>query len=262
MKLLNPTEAALGKKRGMYFSIIKAVFDAMLILFLTIPTNAIAAEVKFQAGYTQDNFKDIIQDIGADSSFSSLSVAQSLGPLGFDVTVDVTALKLRDNKEYLRKASLDSDSGSYMIARRIKAYKGLPGEIDIGISCTDISGGPNAIGIGLKKTIVDLGIPLPTISVQADYSQTVNSGELDLSTIGVSALASLVFPLVTPYVGLSASMVMAKANSYTVHLDRETSYINRGFFGARITPFPFLMVAAEASFGGATQYGLNFGIKF
>jgi hypothetical protein len=105
-----------------------------LLFFLLIGvTPAMAADVSFQAGMTQQMFQDFSKYTASVLVYRAVSPAAPLGVTGFDIGVEVTATSLDSGKDYWKKAFQSQDAPSYIFAPKLHLQKGLPFDIDVGL---------------------------------------------------------------------------------------------------------------------------------
>ena len=104
---------------------------------------------------------------------------------------------------------------------------------------------------------------IPAVSARASYSQLEDVDDIDLRTYGLDLLVSKGILMFTPYGGVSAFRVEGSDESGlpTGWKDVDENVV-QGLAGLQVSPFPFVTITAEASFGEIEQYGIKAGIRF
>jgi len=83
---------------------------------------------------SQDEFHGLAKDLGAAMSYKGVTPATALGPVGFDIGVEVTDTKLENSAAFSRAGA---GSPSHLVMPKLHVYKGLFGGLDIGVEVTD-----------------------------------------------------------------------------------------------------------------------------
>lgn len=169
------------------------------ILFAAASAPAFADDLDKVRDLSQAEFGKLAKDLTAAGSYKSVSPAEPLGVVGFDIGVEATATKM-DNSDIWRKAGGDS-STVYM--PRIHVHKGLPFGIDVGASLTQVPGSDiKLIGAELKYAIVSGNVALPAIAIRAAATRLSGVDQLDMDTRSLELTVSKGFLNVTPYAGI------------------------------------------------------------
>src|ERR1700688_2304655 len=81
---------------------------------------------------TQQDFRDLSEQIGLAISYMPLAPAAPLGLLGFDAGVEVTAVNLDQSKPVWAKVTPDGKIPDYVFFPKLHVQKGLPLGLDVG----------------------------------------------------------------------------------------------------------------------------------
>ena len=80
----------------------------VLLLFIAIP--AMAEDIFFQSGMTQELFKDFSKEMGGMLLYRAVAPAAPLGLTGFDIGVETTVTDINTGKDYWEKAFKDENA--------------------------------------------------------------------------------------------------------------------------------------------------------
>jgi len=239
-----------------------------LLFFLLIwVTPAMAADVSFQSGMTQQMFQDFSKYTASVLVYRAVSPAAPLGITGFDIGVEVTATSLDSGKEYWKKAFQNSDAPSYIFAPKLHLQKGLPFDIDVGLVYSKI---PDTniqyIGGEVKYAIYKGSVLWPAIAVRGSYSQLIGLDQLDFKTYGLELTASKGFGAgikVTPYASIGQHWFVSNPKNLPlgVSLDNESFSMIRYAVGAQLQ-FMIVSITAEADYVQVPSYTLRAGITW
>lgn len=114
-------------------TLFRSIFFWMIFgLFLSIyspPVSALDLDIDLGLGPTllsQEEFKDLSEEMGLALSYLPLSPAESLGILGIDIGVEVTAANIREDHSYWTKVTEDPLAKSSF---QNCIFKGLPSDL-------------------------------------------------------------------------------------------------------------------------------------
>jgi hypothetical protein len=240
-------------------------FIVVFLVLWALP--AAASDVSFNRTYTQQNFRDFSEEIGAVLLYRSIGPAVSLGITGFNLGVELMASDINENKDSWKKAVSDGNPPSYLVNSRISFIKGLPLDFDVGVVLGKILD-PDIpyFGAEARYAIVKDRALIPGVTIRGSYSQTFNVDQLDLKTYGLDLSVSKGFGVgikLIPYAGLGVSWVSSKAGHLTsgLSLDKEEFSKTHGFLGARLE-MGILAITAEVDYGVIPSYNLQLGLAF
>jgi len=237
----------------------------ILLLFWAVP--AIAADIAFQPGMTQQFFKDFSKDAAGVLLYRAVAPAEPLGLTGFDIGVEMTATSMDNAKGYLKKAFKDQSPPSYIYAPKIHAQKGLPFGFDVGLVYSEIPGtNIQYIGGEVKYAIISGGVLWPAVAIRGSYTQLMGVNELDFKTYGLEAVASKGFGVgikVIPYASIGQHWADSSPKNLPsgIQLSNESLSVTRFAVGAKLQ-FLLFAVTAEADYVQVPSYTLRAGLSW
>lgn len=210
---------------------------------------------------TQSEFRALSEDLGATLSYKALVPAESLGVIGFDIGVGVTATELQ-HREVLAKAAAGADVPKALPVTSVRAVKGLPFNIDIGASLGRVpTTGATTAGGELRWAFVPGGVLTPALAVRASYTQLSGIDQLKASSAGLDVSISKGFLFATPYAGIGTVTTRTQVTGTTL-LQKERIHQTRVFGGVNVN-LGLVNLAVEADkTGDATSYGVKAGFRF
>lgn len=238
---------------------------AVLIFFWVTP--ALAADVEFQSGITQQMFRDFSEEAGTVLLYRAVGPAAPLGLLGFDIGVEATATKIHDGSDYWKKAIKDQNPPTYIIAPKLHIQKGLPLDFDVGLVYSQV---PDTniqyAGGEVKYAILKGGAVWPALAVRGSYSQLFGVDQLDFKTYGLELTASKGFGVgvkIIPYAGLGQHWFESKPKNLPagVNLNKESFSLTRGVVGAKLQ-LALFAVTAEADYVEVPSFTLRVGLTW
>ena len=237
----------------------------VLLLFIAIP--AMAEDIFFQSGMTQELFKDFSKEMGGMLLYRAVAPAAPLGLTGFDIGVETTVTDINTGKDYWEKAFKDENAPSYLVMPKLHAQKGLPFGIDLGLVYskvldTDIQ----YLGGEVKYAIFEGGVVWPAVAVRGSYTQIMGADQLDFKTYGLEVTASKGFGVgvkITPYASIGQYWDNSTPKNLPagIHLSSESFSMTRFAAGAKLQ-FPIFDVTAEADYAQVPSYTLRVGITW
>lgn len=245
----------------------RKIFLGFLLVFILITKSLAIDDIKFSPAMTQDLFKKFSEELGVALSYKPVSPAEPYGITGFDLGVELSAIKI--DEKYWDYAVKNLDAPSYLFVPKIHAIKGLPFGIDIGAVYSQVPGSNiKYFGGELKYAIIQGGAVLPAVAVRGTYTQLSGVEELDLKTYGAEATISKGFGIgikLTPYAGVGMNYYKStpKGNAVNVlGLKEETFSKPKIYVGARLN-FLLLAVTGEIEYNDITPvYSIKAGLSF
>ena len=210
---------------------------------------------------TQSEFRLLSEDLGAVLSHKALVPAESLGVIGFDIGVGVTATELQ-HRDVLAKAAAGATVPKALPVTSVRVVKGLPFNLDIGAALGRVpTTGATTAGGELRWAFVPGGVLTPAIAVRASYTQLSGIDQLKASSTGLDVSVSKGFLFVTPYAGVGTVTTRTQVTGTTA-LRAERFQQSRVFGGVNVN-LGLVNLAVEADkTGDATSYGLKAGFRF
>jgi hypothetical protein len=240
-------------------------FLTVLLLFIAIP--AMAGDISFQPGMTQDLFKDFNKELGAMLLYRAVAPAAPLGLTGFDIGVEATFTDIDTGKDYWKKAFQDQDVPSYLVMPKLHVQKGLPFGIDLGLVYSKvIDSDIQYIGGEVKYAFIEGSAVWPAVAVRGSYSQIMGVDQLDFKTYGVEVTASKGFGVgvkIIPYVSIGEYWNKSNPKNLPagINLSSDSFSTTRYAAGAKLQ-FLLLDITAEADYAEVPSYTLRVGLSW
>lgn len=218
------------------------------MLSLGFISSAHAVDLSTQAGF--DTFSS---EVGAASLYRAVAPADPLGITGFDIAVEATT------------ASID---GTSVIIPKLKAQKGLPGNLDISgyytmiptSGITGVNKDGTAYGVALSYAIWEGSTTKPALAIRGSYTTLEVPGVIAVNTTGVDLTISKGITLLTPYAGIG--MVNMSSTDKTSTVSDYSGQATRYFLGANLN-LKIMDLAFEAGKTGDSQFTtVKMGFRF
>jgi hypothetical protein len=213
--------------------------------------------------YTQSLFHDLSEQIGLALAYRPVAPAEPLGLLGFDVGVEITAVKIDHNQAFWTLAS--QDIPSYLAFPKLHAQKGLPFGIDVGLVYTKLpSSNIGMVGGELKWAVLKGTLATPALAVRGSYTTLTGVDTLDVSTYGADVSISKGIGPLTPYAGVGEVWIKSSTDavpSVGISIEDESISTTHGFIGAKLSLL-LLSFAAEVDFSKVPSYSFRIGLSF
>lgn len=212
---------------------------------------------------TQAAFSSFVEEIGAATAYNPASPAETLGTIGLDVGVSLTAVDI--DSTLWNSALADGSAPSSLLIPRLHARKGLPFGIDLGASVIVVpSSDVKVIGGELRKALLEGTAATPAVSVLVHYSTLTGVDDLDLSSYGIDLGISKGILMFTPYAGVGQLWIDGSANNnaVAVSLADVSETAARYYVGLKFTPMPVVNIVAQADFGTVSSYTLRANLGF
>jgi hypothetical protein len=233
-----------------------------IIILLSLSNFASASDIKFDPNLVQSEFNEFVNDFGTALWFNPMAPAESLGVIGFDVSIESSFTDVGKDKSYWKHVT-NNGTYSYIPAPRLHVQKGLPFNIDVGAMYVKVPNSNIKIwGLEAKYAFLEGSVATPAISIRGSYSKLQGVDDLTMDTKSLDLLISKGFLMFTPYAGVSMVKIHGSETSDKVALNTVNETDTRLLLGLQVSPFPLLIINAEASFGDVTQYALKLGMRF
>lgn len=207
---------------------------------------------------TQQDFRNLAEDLGAALSYKSLAPAEPLGVTGFDIGLEVTATKLEHSDVWERAGADDFD---YLPVPKLHVHKGLPLGFDVGafiavLPDTDMK----LYGGEVRYSFVSGNTVMPAFAVRGGYSRLGGVDELDFEATSLELTVSKGFVNITPYAGVG--QVWSTSTPHRGALQEEDVDLTRVFAGANINLGLGNLAFEADKTGDNATYGAKFGFRF
>lgn len=238
----------------------RACFTFLVLGWGLVPV-AGAEDLNSLQALAQREFRLLSEDLGAALSYKGLVPAEPLGITGFDAGVALTATSFK-NVELLERAASGSDIPKTVPVPSLRIYKGLPLNIDVGLSYAAIPGtNVKMVGGELRWAVLPGSTTLPAVAIRASMTRLQGVDQLKLDTQGLDVSVSKGFAMATPYIGVGVNRV--KSSPQGVPSLVEESFNQNKIFGGVNLNFGLANLALEADVTDSrTSYGLKFGFRF
>jgi hypothetical protein len=239
-------------------------------LFL-ITGQAMAKDIQFNTGLTQDAFKDLSKEAGSAISYKNMSPAEPLGITGFDVGVEGSFVSIKTDKDNYWQKAFNNDAPSMLVLPKIRIQKGLPFNVDIGAIYSYLPGSNIKIfGAEIGYALLEGSVATPALKIRGTYTKLTGVNDLDLHTAGVDASISKGFLMITPYAGAGMFYIGSNASGNLqtlsaqagVPLNEVKIWQTRYFAGAKISPLPLFAITGEVEYSNRPVYSLKAAISF
>ncbi|MFQ5470340.1 MAG: hypothetical protein ACE5EH_08535 [Gammaproteobacteria bacterium] len=209
---------------------------------------------------TQTEFNSLIEELGTAVSYNSISPAETLGTVGFDVGVSLSVYDV--DKDLWNLAVSDADAPSSLPVPRLMVRKGLPFGVDVGASYVKVPGSNIAnIGGEVRKSILEGSTLTPAVSITGHASRLSGVDDINLSTYGLDVGISKGFANLTPYAGVGQMWFKGKEEAGIGLSDQDASE-TRSYIGLRVGILPILNVVGQADFANVNSYSLRLNLGF
>jgi opacity protein-like surface antigen len=206
---------------------------------------------------SQPEFRLVSEDLGAAFSYKGVTPAKRVGPVGFDVGVEITQTQFENSSLFAKSGA--GDLGDVLVPK-FHVNAGLVGGIDIGAfigGTSDLDA--TVFGMDLRYAILEDTLTTPAVAVRLSGTRT-NGMAVQVGTIAADLMVSKTLTVLTPYGGAGIARVRSKASRGA--LSEET--FNKGrFFGGVNLNMGIANFAIEAEkMGDNASYSAKIGLRF
>jgi len=250
----------------------KKLLFAALLPFILLGEAFAFDDINFATGMTQRLFKDFSDQLGGALSYKPVSPAEPYGITGFDIGIEVTAVKLDD--EYWKYAIKGGDVPGYALIPKLHVIKGLPFGIDVGAVYSQVPDtNIKCFGGEVKYAFMKGSAVTPAVAVRGTYTQLSGVDQLDFKTYGAEATISkgVGFGVkLTPYAGVGVNRFQSTPKGFAsapvlsggLGLSEENSTHLKAYAGTRFT-ITLIAITGEVELNDVTPvYSLKAGLAF
>jgi hypothetical protein len=206
---------------------------------------------------SQQEFRLLSEDLGAAFSYKGVTPAKRLGPVGFDVGIEVTQTDVENSALFAKAGAGDQ---SKLLIPKLHVNVGLFGGVDLGAflgGSSDVDA--SVFGMDARFALMEDSLTTPAIALRLSGTRT-NGMEVRVGTVAADLMVSKTFTAITPYAGAGFARVSAKPNGTT--LGDETFNRSRIFGGVNLN-LAIANFAVEAEkMGDNTSYTAKIGLRF
>ena len=233
--------------------------SALAALLVTAPL-AHAGDINNLQALSQSDFHALSQDLSSALSYKSLIPAAPLGITGFDIGVEATVTPMSsDGKNAMQTAA--GSSISDIVVPKLHAHKGLPLNIDVGFSLSEVpTTNMKLWGAEVRWAPLPGGIATPAVGLRLATSRMSGVDQLGFSSNSLEATISKGFLNFTPYGGVGE--VWSKVTPHAGSLSEESITQSRLFVGCNVNFGLFNMDFEADKTGKDATYGAKFGFRF
>lgn len=208
----------------------------------------------------QSKFKLLGEDVSSTLTYKAMIPAADLGITGFDVGVSLGGTKIA-NRDAMKEAAGGASVPSILPSVALRVHKGLPFNLNVGASYTNVPGTPlSALGGELRWAVLPGGALMPAVSARISASSSMGVDQLKLKSTGFDVSVSKGFTLLTPYLGIGRVQSKVSAPQTTLATEKigQTKY-----FGGVNANLGLMNLAIEGDrTGKASTYSLKLGMRF
>lgn len=231
-----------------------------LIPLLACAAPAWSGELDRLQNLNQAEFRLLSEDLGAAASSKSYTPSAPLGVTGFDLSANFTGTSLKHH-DIVQRASSDTVPSTFPILQA-HLLKGLPGDVDIGVSYLYVPGTDiKVFGGELRYAVLAGSLVLPSVSLRGSYTRLTGVDQLDLDTKGIDVSISKKILLVTPYAGAGYVYITSTPRNVPA-LSKETFGYPKLFAGVRASLLGLGFTVEVDKTGDAVSYGVRLGLHF
>jgi hypothetical protein len=221
---------------------------------------ACAADFNAIGLLNQTEFRAFSEDVGSAISYKPMIPSEGLGLTGFDLGLGIAATEVA-HRDTLRKAAGGADVPKAIPIAGLRAVKGLPFDIDVGVVALTLPDtNVRATGGELRWAFVGGNVVLPAIAIRASTMNLSGVNQLKMRANGIDLSVSKGFAFVTPYAGIGQVDVRSKAPGTA--LADEKFKLDKVFAGVNIAFLPMALVIEADKTGDATSYGLKLAVRW
>jgi hypothetical protein len=216
------------------------------------------------AGFTdlgalgQEEFRDLSRDLGAAFAYKGVTPATALGPLGFDLGIEVTDTKMGNSTLFARAGA---GGQSRLVIPKLHVHKGLLGGLDVGAFLAAVPDVDASLyGAELRYALVDDGIAAPAVGIRASATRANGLGALKVSTAALDLTVSKAFTALTPYAG--AGMVRVQSSAAGTSLSQERINQGRVFGGLNVNLLAVNLAFEAEKMGDNVSLSAKLGWRF
>lgn len=209
---------------------------------------------------SQAEFRQLSEDLSATLADRQHAPASALGLIGFDVALTAGGTSIQ-SKAIVERATGSSNVPDTLPTVALRAQKGLPFGVDLGVSYTVVPGSSvSALAGSLKWAFIEGGALTPAVAVRLHANQTHGLGEMSLRSQGLDLSISKGFAVFTPYAGVG--VVASQASTQTDRWAAERYTQMRIFAGANVNLLITNLAVEADKTGDNTSLSLKLGVRF
>jgi hypothetical protein len=206
---------------------------------------------------SQQEFRLLSEDLGAAFSYKGVTPAKRLGPVGFDIGIEVTQTDVENSAVFAKAGAGDQ---SKILTPKLHVNVGLFGGIDLGAflgGSSDLDA--SVFGMDARFALMEDTLTTPAIALRLSGTRT-NGMEVRVGTVAADLMVSKTFTAITPYAGVGFARISAKPHVTTLG---DESFNKSRVFGGLNLNLAIANFAIEAEkMGDNTSYTAKIGVRF
>ena len=215
---------------------------------------------------TQSQWRTFVEQVGAISSFKSLSSAEPLGRMKFRVGFDdaFTPVDQHDLAwiNTFTHPGADCPLGEKVTYPTLRARMGVTDNMDVGAYWTMAPGANYGMAGGeIKYAFAPESEQLPAAALRGSATILTGVPDFDLHIYSVEVIASKKIAMFTPYLGLRESMAIGIETTSKVNLENENVFLTQGYAGMTYSVW-MITIAAEYDVSHVNTLALAAGFNF
>jgi len=231
-------------------------------LFLFFCTFTVqAASFNTLGALSQDQFKQLSENVAAATHYKGVTPPEPLGLLGFDVGLSLSYTTIEVDQVFDLASEGDFDVAGIALPR-VTLHKGLPFGFDVGVAA---SGAPGTdimvLGAEVRYAVLEGNVALPAVGIRASGSLLQGVDEMDLQNLGLDISVSKGFLMLTPYAGVGMVRSTATPNEVPT-LAEETLDQTKMFAGINVNLGLLNMTFEADKTGDYTSGSAKAGFRF
>lgn len=220
-----------------------------------------AADVNSINTMTPTDFRLLSEDLGSALSYKPIVPAEGLGITGFDIGVAAGNTRIKNSAAF-NAATSGSSTPKNLPLVSVRAHKGLPFDIDLGVSVSSLpTTNIRSTGGELRWAFVPGSTVMPALALRVSATALSGVENLKLRTTGVDLSISKGFLMFTPYAGIGTVSVKSTGNLAGGSLTEKFNQ-SKVFGGVNVSFGLFNMAFETDKTGEDTSYGLKLGLRF
>ena len=215
---------------------------------------------------TQAQWGSFVRQVGAITSFKSLSPAEPLGRMNFRVGIDYASSPIdQRNSSWINTFThpdADCPLGDAVVIPTLRASMGLTEDMDIGAYWTTApSANYGMVGGEVKYAFMRESETMPAAAVRGSVMILTGVQDFDLNVYSVDVLASKRIGAFTPYAGLRESLSIGTETTSKVNLAQEKVPVTQGYAGVSVSIW-MLNLVAEYNVSNVNTLAFMVGFRF
>ncbi len=231
-------------------------------LILLLSASSIqAASFNTLDALSQDQFKQLSENVAAAAQYKGVTPPEPLGLLGFDVGLSLSYTTIEADQIFDLASEGDFDVSGIALPR-LTLHKGLPFGFDVGVSASGAPGTDiRVLGAEVRYAVLEGNVALPAVGIRASGTIVEGVDEMDLQNLGLDISVSKGFLLITPYAGAGIVRSTATPND-APSLTEETLDQTKVFAGVNVNLGLINMTFEADKTGDYTSGSAKAGFRF